>query len=118
MNITELDCELILLILKQFDDYKWCIRFLMTCKQLYSNEYLIKNIKDYFTEHKINNSTQICYFNGKFHREDDKPAVIWSNGTQRWYFYGKRHRDNNKPAVIYENGCKEYWVNGTKIKKE
>ncbi len=37
----------------------------------------------------------------KLHREDDKPAVIYSNGQHEWRINNKRHRENDQPAVIY-----------------
>ena len=112
MHITELDWELISLILKQFDNYKWCIRFLMTCKQLYSNEYLIKYIKDYFTEYKVDAyGNQYWYFNNKLHRENDKPAIVNIHGDQYWYFNGKRHREEDKPAIINKYG-RQWFLNG------
>lgn len=39
------------------------------------------------------------YYNGEFHRANDKPAIIVLNNYKVWYKYGKTHRDNNKPAV-------------------
>jgi hypothetical protein len=48
---------------------------------------------------------------GKFHREDDKPAVIFANGNQFWYVNGKRHRVGG-PAVISHNGSQFWYLNG------
>ena len=62
------------------------------------------------------NGTQKYYKNGKSHRDGDKPAVIYPNGTKHYYKNGRLHRDRNKPAVIYSNGDKEYWKNGKRIK--
>jgi hypothetical protein len=81
------------------------------------------------------NGTEFWYdMDGQHHREDDKPAVIYSNGdlcwykngqrhrengpaviygdTQVWFRYGKRHRVDG-PAVIY-NGTEEYWIDDVK----
>ncbi len=35
---------------------------------------------------------------GKFHRDDDLPAIIHANGTQAWYKEGTMHRDGDQPA--------------------
>ena len=113
MNLLNLDWEIILIILKQYNDYKYCIQLLVTCKQLYNNELLMKEIKDHFTECRVNeDGDQHWYFNGKHHREDDKPAIILSNGTKVWYFNGKRHRESDKPAVIFISGSQHWYFNG------
>jgi len=43
---------------------------------------------------------------GKFiyHSFDDEPALIYKDGTKFWYKDGKLHRDNQNPAVIYPVG--------------
>ena len=33
-------------------------------------------------------------------------------GNESWYKNGKRHRDNGLPAVIYRDGSQAWWVNG------
>ena len=53
---------------------------------------------------------------GNFHRENDLPAVIYSNGSKEWYKNGKVHRDNDMPAVIYTNNSKFWYKNGKFIK--
>ncbi len=45
--------------------------------------------------------------NGKIHRNNDKPAVIFSNKTKKWYINGQRHR-LYAPAIITSDK-KEYW---------
>ena len=113
MNLLDLPWEIILIILKQYNDYKYCIRLLVTCTQLYDNELLMKEIKDNFTECRVDQyGIQRWYLNGKLHRDNDKPAIIYQNGTQYWYFNGKIHRDNDKPAIISEAGYKEWLFNG------
>ena len=134
MNLLDLDWEIILLILKQYNDYKYCIRVLMICKQLYNNELLMREIKNHFTEYRVNEYRgQKWYFNGILHREDDKPALIISNRgqswyynarlrykyydhtnipiTQEWWFKGKLHRENDKPAIITSDGYKVWYFN-------
>jgi hypothetical protein len=48
--------------------------------------------------------TQRWYQNGKLHRDDDQPAVIYANGRCDWYQDGKLHRDGDKPAKICADG--------------
>lgn len=45
------------------------------------------------------------------HRDDDLPAVEFSNGQKEWYQLGRRHRDNDQPAVVQANH-EEWWMNG------
>jgi hypothetical protein len=54
------------------------------------------------------------YQNGKLHRDNDNPSIICSDGTKYWYQNDKRHRDNDKPAVEWADGInlKEWWQNG------
>lgn len=52
------------------------------------------------------------YKNGLLHRDNDLPAVIWSDGTQEWFIHGKRHRDNNLPALVKNENHMEWWLNG------
>ena len=58
------------------------------------------------------------FSNGKLHRENDLPAIEWSNGTKWWYFNGKLHRENDLPAIEYPNEYKEWYFNGIKRKEE
>ena len=57
------------------------------------------------------NETIKWYKNGKLHRDDDLPAVIWKEGTQEWYQHGLRHRENN-PAIIRKDSLYAWWLNG------
>ena len=52
------------------------------------------------------------YKNGKWHRDDDLPAIEYATGTKEWYKNGKRHRENDMPAIEYANGNKEWYLNG------
>ena len=52
---------------------------------------------------RIINDFVSWYKNGKRHRDNDQPAVIFYHGTRHWYKNGKRHRDNNQPTVIFSN---------------
>ena len=114
MNLLDLDWEIILIILKQYNDYKYCIRLLVTCKQLYGNKLLVKEIKDYFTKYKVDQyGIQHWYFNGKLHRDNDKPAIVGSNEYKVWCLNNKLHRENG-PAIIFTDGTKSWYYNGTK----
>ena len=53
----------------------------------------------------------------KYHRENDKPAIIYKLGTKHWYINGKLHRDNNQPAIIHTNG-NQYWYQNGKYHRE
>jgi hypothetical protein len=99
-------------------------------------------------ENEVNRIVDSCgnisyYLNGKFHRDNDLPAVIYEDGDKFWYQNGMRHREgdlpaatynygmsyykydklhrdirvNGKllPAVIYENGKKSYYLDGVKV---
>jgi hypothetical protein len=59
--------------------------------------------------------TECWYKNGKHHREDDKPAIVYADGTQFWYFDGKLHRESG-PAVIYTDGHEELWYKNGVLK--
>jgi len=49
---------------------------------------------------------------GRPHRDNDLPAVEYSNGTMAWYKNGLNHRDNGLPAVEYPGGNKLWYVDG------
>ena len=44
--------------------------------------------------------------------------TIDSNGRKAWFQNGKTHRDNDQPAVIYSNGSKRWYQNDKCIKRE
>jgi hypothetical protein len=128
--INDLPWEIILLILKQLDDYKDSFQFLRTQKEFWENNLLKKEIKEYFTKCKITDSGERWYFNGKLHREDDQPAIISPNESKEWYFNGKLHRDDeafgpecgnsegvssSKPAVMWKDGRKSWFRHGNII---
>jgi hypothetical protein len=61
----------------------------------------------------INHTNRIEYhIDNKLHRDNDKPAVEWSDGTISWWQYGTRHRNNDNPAVEWADGTKLWWQNG------
>jgi len=47
--------------------------------------------------------------NGLYHRDYDKPAIIYADGSQHWYQNDKRHRDNDQPAIIYADGTQVWY---------
>lgn len=58
---------------------------------------------------KTKDKTEYYNSNGKRHRDNDLPAVIWPSGTKHWYRDGKHYRDNDLPTVIYSNGSRQWW---------
>ncbi|RTK95519.1 MAG: hypothetical protein EKK64_06770 [Neisseriaceae bacterium] len=56
-----------------------------------------KNFKDVVYDVK----DRIWIKDNYVHRDKDLPAVENFCGTKHWYLYGRRHRDNNKPAVVF-----------------
>ena len=62
------------------------------------------------------NKTIIYYYKNKYHRENDLPAVIYSDGSKEYYKNNKYHRDGDKPAVICSDYYKLYYKNGVRIK--
>jgi hypothetical protein len=52
------------------------------------------------------------YIDNILHRDNDKPAIEWSNGRKEWLQNGKLHRDDDRPASEYASGSKEWWQNG------
>jgi len=52
------------------------------------------------------------YKNGRCHRDNDLPAIIYEDGSQEWYKHGEIHRDNDLPAAIYTDGTQEWYKNG------
>jgi hypothetical protein len=56
--------------------------------------------------------TKYWYKDGKRHRDNDEPAYIGSDGTKCWYKDGKCHRDNDEPAITYSDGTKYWYING------
>jgi antitoxin component YwqK of YwqJK toxin-antitoxin module len=60
---------------------------------------------------------QYWFKNGKLHRDNDLPAIISSIGYQGWYKNGEIHRDNDLPAVIHQDGH-QYWYKNGKLHRE
>ena len=49
---------------------------------------------------------------GNYHRENDLPAVEYTDGTKFWYQNGLRHRKDGLPALEYYWGDKYWYQNG------
>jgi len=58
------------------------------------------------------NGLQFWYYNDLLHRENDQPAIMHHDGSQSWYYNDKLHRENDQPAVVYSTGSKEWWYGG------
>jgi antitoxin component YwqK of YwqJK toxin-antitoxin module len=92
--------------------------FIVECKVVLSNKELnwfqTKNINvKLLEEYKIDErGDEYWYKNGKLHRDNDLPAIIFSNGYQGWYKNGKLHRDNDLPAAISSDGDHYWYQNG------
>ena len=101
-----------------FEELTKHTNFIIDCKRILSNEELkwfnFTNIKLKLLEtHRINiYGDQYWYKNGKYHRDNDLPAIILINGCQYWYKNGLQHRDNDLPAVIEANGDLYWYING------
>jgi len=72
---------------------------------------IIKRWNDESTKREHGNKN--CWLDemGKFHRDDDLPADIWSCGCRTWYMHGERHRENG-PAVIKCHRSEQWWYHG------
>ena len=60
--------------------------------------------------------SQQWYKEGKLHREGDLPSVYYADGTKGWYKEGKLHREGGLPAIEWNGGDKEWYYEGEKLK--
>jgi hypothetical protein len=51
------------------------------------------------------------------HRDDDLPAIEWSNGSKWWYKDGKLHRVGG-PSMMRSNGTQLWYFEGHEVTKE
>lgn len=61
------------------------------------------------------------YRNGFLHRDDDLPAMRWSDGDCYWFQDGLRHRDGGRPAEVYNLGgtrVATYWWHGRQVSRK
>ena len=49
---------------------------------------------------------------GERHRDNDEPAVIYTDGTRHWLQHDVFHRDNDKPALIVVNQNMQWYFQG------
>lgn len=49
---------------------------------------------------RVENGHKKWHYKGILHRNNDKPAIIYSDGHMVWYKNGMVHRDDDNPAVI------------------
>ena len=81
---------------------------------LYNKNYVIVYYND--VKHKLKSSKDIVY--KKLNkRSTNGPNLITANGTEQFYENGKAHRDNDLPAVIFKTGGKRYYTNGVKYRE-
>jgi len=73
--------------------------------------------KTEYTFHKSLSGTMAWFKDGNYHRDKDKPAIIYSNGDIAWFKNGEYHREKDKPAIIYSNGSMTWFENGKLIRK-
>jgi hypothetical protein len=50
--------------------------------------------------------------NGKLHRDDDLPAIEYTNGGKSWYINGEQRRENDLPTAVFGNGNTVWHING------
>ena len=90
-------------------DYKTICDLIERLKESHRRARIIESM----TKREVEDEGNILYYlDGKLHRENDKPAVEYSDGTKEWYRKGQLHRENDKPAVEWSDGMKEWWLNG------
>ena len=92
----------------------WEIDNILQCFQLVSAEIDAIKYKIYAARlEKIVFNNRIEYsIEHKLHRENDLPAIEYTDGTKSWWLNGKRHRENDLPAVEYNDGDKLWFING------
>jgi antitoxin component YwqK of YwqJK toxin-antitoxin module len=92
--------------------------FIVKCKVVLSDKQIkwfeSKNIKVKLLEEykKDDHGNEYWYKNGKLHRDNDLPALIYKDGDKLWYKNDKLHRDNDLPSIILINGDKFWYKNG------
>jgi hypothetical protein len=81
------------------------------------SDYKIVYLESYADTYIVNNNycvtgPAVIYLkDDMLHREDDLPAIV-TPGRQEWYYNGRLHRDNGKPSIIWENGDRDFYNNG------
>ena len=63
----------------------------------------------------VSNGSKFYYKDKSYkilHRENNLPAIEYTNGAKHWCVNNKLHRENDLPAIEYADGNKEWWLNG------
>jgi predicted ATP-binding protein involved in virulence len=101
----------------EMDGYVCLTCIIKELDRLYKENNDLKNIKESCYKAVDKYGTERWYNKDeKLHRDNDLPAVIYSDGSKFWYQNGERHRDNNLPAIINANGYQAWYKNGVFIK--
>jgi len=79
--------------------------------QYHNDKNVVKTYKQgKYTVTISDEGTRCWFYKDVWHRENNKPACVWTDGFKAWYINGERHRENG-PAVEWENDEKEWWLN-------
>ncbi len=55
---------------------------------------------------------------GDYHRDNDKPAIIYPNELRIWWFkHGLLHRDRGPAIIDNDSGNKWWYKNGIRLSK-
>lgn len=66
----------------------------------------------------IEDKSYFYFVNNLLHRENDLPAITWSEGSKIWAVNGQIHRNKPLPSIIWNFGKNEYyWKNIPKSKE-
>ncbi len=79
----------------------------------YTIDFLISENKSWC----ITDSSFAFITNKQVHRDDDRPAIIFTDGCKEWLKEGKCHRETG-PASIFANGTERYFLDDICISKE
>lgn len=77
---------------------------------------ILHSFRDNPAELNESKGIQCWYKNGKLHRENDKPSLVYPT-LKMWLLCGVLHRSNGQPAIIRIDGTMEWWEHGKFIKK-
>ena len=106
------------------DELSKHIGFIVNCSDIVSEQVI-----EWFQEHnirlklietiKIDDKCQIWLLNGKRHRDNDLPAIVYKDGSKQWFWNGDRHRENDLPAIIIagEDGA-QYWFHKGRLHRD
>ena len=102
----------------KYDNIWHCYGDLSETERCYGGKYWFKNGKCHRDNNlpamKYSNGDKCWYKSGECHRNGDLPAIEYSNGGKVWCKNGKLHRDGDLPAEECANGNKQWCKNGIK----